>query len=96
MDPAAVGMARGGARAPSRRSCCWSLSDIRVPRCTNPDVCDPLVLLARRPAPRSQAPFAAFAQAQADAAASALDPSEWRPLKLVAKKQLTHNSFEMR
>ncbi|GBF97577.1 NADH-cytochrome b5 reductase [Raphidocelis subcapitata] len=39
-------------------------------------------------------PFASFA-AQADAAGPALDPNEWRPLRLAGKKQLTHNSFEL-
>lgn len=38
------------------------------------------------------APFAA----QADAQGPALDPNEWRPLKLVGKTKLTHNSFELK
>ncbi|KIY93599.1 NADH-cytochrome b5 reductase-like protein [Monoraphidium neglectum] len=38
------------------------------------------------------APFCAAADSQGPA----LDPSEWRPLKLVSKQKLTHNSFQLK
>lgn len=38
------------------------------------------------------APFCAAAEAQGPA----LDPNSWKPLKLVSKQKLTHNSFELK
>jgi hypothetical protein len=73
----------------------------RTPRCRSDRQSTPVTAciakcpaLARlsRAAPRCQAPFCAAADSQGPA----LDPSEWRPLKLVSKQKLTHNSFQLK
>lgn len=43
----------------------------------------------------SQPQLAPWYSSQADAQASALDPQEWRALKLTGKTRLTHNSFAL-